>query len=196
MSNRKLGCGVGFSSLVLVLAACGGSSADDLGTGGAGGGSGGAAGAAGADGGGGTAGAAGAAGSGGTGGQTCTPIALESIEAGAYHICGIDSVGKVWCWGDPSRGSLGQDAEMGDAPLGVTLEAPAIDLGLGWGHTCAVLDDGRVSCWGRNSHGQLGDGGTEDRSTPAIVEGVTDAVAVSASDLSTCVLTSAGEVSC
>jgi alpha-tubulin suppressor-like RCC1 family protein len=193
MANRKLGFGVGFSSLFLVVAACGGSSEDDLGTGGAGatGGTdgGGAAG-------GGAGGTSGAAGSGGSGGQTCTPIALESIEAGAYHICGIDAAGKVWCWGDPGRGALGQDADMGDEPLAVALDAPAIDLGLGWGHTCAVLDDGRVACWGRNSHGQLGDGGIEDRSTPEIVEGVTDAVAVSASDLSTCALNSAGEVFC
>ncbi|WP_437520448.1 hypothetical protein WME79_26830 [Sorangium sp. So ce726] len=37
-------------------------------------------------------------------------------------------------------------------------------------HTC-VIQGGRLSCWGANDEGQLGVGDTEDRTTPAAVEG-------------------------
>ena len=57
-------------------------------------------------------------------------------------------------------------------------DAVAIDAGSG--HTCAVRSGGSVVCWGANEEGQLGDGTLTDRRTPVRVDGLDDAVAVTA----------------
>jgi alpha-tubulin suppressor-like RCC1 family protein len=72
-------------------------------------------------------------------------------------------------------------------------------------HVCALLDDGSVKCWGENSTGQLGFapddaaanlGDRPHTSTPVLVEGVNNAVAVSAGSNHTCALISSGSVMC
>jgi alpha-tubulin suppressor-like RCC1 family protein len=63
-------------------------------------------------------------------------------------------------------------------------------------HTCALDLAGGAYCWGRNATGQLGDGTLIDRYTPTVVEGVTDAVEITAGDAHTCARSAAGTVSC
>ncbi|MBI3070640.1 MAG: hypothetical protein HYY84_00800 [Deltaproteobacteria bacterium] len=46
-------------------------------------------------------------------------------------------------------------------------------------HVCARQADGTVWCWGRNYYSQLGDGTPVDKSTPVLVPGLTDVVAIS-----------------
>ena len=60
------------------------------------------------------------------------------------------------------------------------------------------MGDGRVYCWGPNSYGQvLGDGTTDQIvTTPVQVAGVTNAAKVAAGYSATCVLTTAGGVTC
>jgi alpha-tubulin suppressor-like RCC1 family protein len=64
-------------------------------------------------------------------------------------------------------------------------------------HTCAVLGSGEVYCWGANTVGQLGNGASgADRTLPQRVDGLTDAVQVSAGDEHTCAVRRTGEVVC
>jgi alpha-tubulin suppressor-like RCC1 family protein len=61
-------------------------------------------------------------------------------------------------------------------------------------HTVVVKPDGTVWTWGGNGNGQLGDGTTTNRSVPAQVPNINDAIAVAAGSLHTLVLRSDGSV--
>ena len=54
-----------------------------------------------------------------------------------------------------------------------------VSIAAGQGFSAAVTLSGRVFTWGRGKYGALGSGRTEDRSTPAAVPGVADALQVS-----------------
>ncbi len=70
------------------------------------------------------------------------------------------------------------------------------DRGCRWRHhACAVLATGSVDCWGSNLNGELGDG-TDSRSTPVAVSGLSDAVGVSAQLGYACAVRSTGGVAC
>ncbi len=83
---------------------------------------------------------------------------------------------------------------------------PVVAIARGTDHACAVRDTGHVVCWGANAFGQLGDGTTTQRTVPALVVGIDDAVDVAiTSDAPfttsghadfTCALRSTGEVAC
>ncbi len=47
-------------------------------------------------------------------------------------------------------------------------------------HSLALLDDGAARAWGENILGQVGDGTTTNRDTPVLVQGVRNAVAITA----------------
>jgi alpha-tubulin suppressor-like RCC1 family protein len=76
-------------------------------------------------------------------------------------------------------------------------ECAALEVSAGGGHVCAVLTDGTVWCWGLNTSGQLGIG-TEGpgRDRPVRVEGIMDAVQVTAGGHHTCVLVSDSSIWC
>lgn len=74
---------------------------------------------------------------------------------------------------------------------------PAVSqLAAGASHTCVVTEQGRVACWGSNVDGQLGDGSTEDRSTPAPVLGVENALGVASGSYHACALLADGTAQC
>ena len=58
---------------------------------------------------------------------------------------------------------------------------PATAIANGTAHSCALLADKTVSCWGVNSLGQLGNGTTDNSSTPQVVTGLSNAIAIAAS---------------
>jgi alpha-tubulin suppressor-like RCC1 family protein len=83
---------------------------------------------------------------------------------------------------------------------------PVVAIARGTDHACAVRDTGHVVCWGSNAFGQLGDGTTTQRTVPALVVGIDDAVdvaitsdgpytALGTADF-TCALRSTGQVAC
>jgi alpha-tubulin suppressor-like RCC1 family protein len=83
-------------------------------------------------------------------------------------------------------------------PAAAPVAAPAqrhATIAAGVSHTCALVR-GAVYCWGSNAHGQLGDGTDVDRTDPAPVPGLSDAIAVTAGTWHTCALRQVGEVLC
>ena len=133
------------------------------------------------------------------------PVRVQNITdavamgAGWEHACAVHATGEVSCWGDNSRGELGNGEESGFQPLPVKVGDidDAVAVTAGHWHTCALRESGSISCWGANHDGQLGNGGDEDGSAvPVDVADISDAVAVSAGGEHTCALHSTGEISC
>jgi alpha-tubulin suppressor-like RCC1 family protein len=145
--------------------------------------------------------ASGQIGDGTTGGHRLKPARAGevapaiAVTAGAEHSCAVTDGGAVFCWGDNSRGQLG-DGTMNDRDLPARVPGlgPAVAIDAGDHHTCALLRGGDVACWGANDRGQIGDGTLSDRPSPKVVASAASSVATGA--LHTCAATSAGAVRC
>ena len=96
---------------------------------------------------------------------------LRLLE-GYLGTCALRDDGAAWCWGDASRGPVG-DGTHGDAwglrrtPVRVRSSGgpltDIVDLAVQRHHGCALDGSGSVWCWGANRNGQLGDGTRVDR---------------------------------
>ena len=103
---------------------------------------------------------------GGTGGaQSTTPVAVappaagvfEQIAAGNAFACARHEDGRVFCWGDNTRGTLATgDTTVKLAPVAVSLRTRAAQLTAKERVACALLTDGTLWCWGDNAEGQAG----------------------------------------
>jgi alpha-tubulin suppressor-like RCC1 family protein len=106
---------------------------------------------------------------------------VAAITAGFGDACAVTGSGGVLC----STRSV------------PALAATVAQVALGRHHTCALTTAGGVLCWGTNGSGQLGDGSTVSTSVPVPVVGLSGGVAaIGAGEDFTCVLTTAGGVSC
>lgn len=89
---------------------------------------------------------------------------VTAITAGHYHMCVLDSEGKVHCWGRNNYGQLGDgnisngssipvavDTTSGSSLYGKTLVA----VSAGYYHTCALDSEGHVHCWGESPLGNV-----------------------------------------
>lgn len=80
---------------------------------------------------------------------------VTDLSAGARHTCvvagerGTEDEGKVKCWGDNSKGQLG-DGTTTAAPTPVAVRGlpPVASVDAGDKTTCALTLDGDVYCWG------------------------------------------------
>ncbi len=104
---------------------------------------------------------------------------FHSMAGGTGHSCVIQSGGSLICYGDNSKGQIGN----GSGGVNVRVDAPyqVIASGVtkvfaGYTHTCAI-SSGALVCFGNNTFGQSGTG-TGDFSvltpTTIIASGVTD----------------------
>ena len=129
-----------------------------------------------------------------------------AVSTGAYHTCAILDNGDLKCWGWGARGQLGHGAttSLNSPPstainLGTGRTAVAVTAGAD--HTCAILDNGDLKCWGSDSNGQLGDGGSNANrnsppSAPINLGTGRTAIAVSATDDTTCAILDNGDLKC
>ncbi|HEY4059827.1 MAG TPA: hypothetical protein VGM39_24600 [Kofleriaceae bacterium] len=85
-------------------------------------------------------------------------IGMFPNYAAGDHVCGLDAVGKRYCWGANYAGQLGDGGvtyayspENADIAIWVTIASSRI-------HSCGIQNDASLWCWGRNMEGQIGTG--------------------------------------
>lgn len=125
---------------------------------------------------------------------------VRDISAGGRHSCAVSAAGRVFCWGDNSRGQLGDGTTTSSSlPVAVQgLGRGATAVAAGSEFSCAVDRRGNVWCWGSNGFGQLGDGTFTNSLTPVRVGGRlgSNVRAISAGGGHICALNGAGRVFC
>lgn len=74
---------------------------------------------------------------------------FQSITAGTWFTCGIDTSGKAWCFGAGENGQLGNSMTT-DAVAPVPVSGAHIFLALDAGadHACGIKADGSTWCFG------------------------------------------------
>jgi alpha-tubulin suppressor-like RCC1 family protein len=97
-------------------------------------------------------------------------LAWVSFDTDAFHSCGVDTSGSLYCWGRNTEGQLGLGHTTDTSlPTRVGTETHWTHVATGRFHTCAASNDGRVACTGANDDGQLGVGDTARRNVPTFV---------------------------
>ena len=114
--------------------------------------------------------------------------------------CVLTDGGDVRCWGDGDLGQLGYGGiQPSAAAVTVASLAHVVSISGSDAHACAALSDGRVACWGNLSEPQGKFGETDDSATrrrPVFIDGIRNAVAVSAGTFHECALLRDGHVKC
>jgi hypothetical protein len=142
----------------------------------------------------------------GSGADSTTPVNVAGLETGSsaiatgvLHACAIVADRGVMCWGNNSRGQLGDGSLVtGLSPVRVTPLENVQAVVAGNDHTCALSTDHVVRCWGGNTVGQLGTGAlaSEIRQPGQHVPIGQDVSSIAAGSNHTCALTVAGSVYC
>lgn len=123
------------------------------------------------------------------------------IKASNNTTCAIDTAGAVKCWGNNTRGQIGDGTSAGPRltptqVVGITSGATDVSLDTinnFW--ACAVVRS-QVKCWGSNPGYGLGDGINTASNTPVTVSGITNAVKVTVGSNHACALLSDGSLKC
>ena len=100
---------------------------------------------------------------------------LTQVTAGNDLTCALDSTGLAYCWGDDTRGQLGNNSNT-TSPVPVAVTATGVLSGVtltqisaGNAFACALGSTGAAYCWGYNASGQLGNSSTVSSSVPVAV---------------------------
>lgn len=86
-----------------------------------------------------------------------TELALTKLAAGSRHVCGIDTSGRLWCWGGGARGQLGQ-GEPDPSAIPLQFEGATRGAALGRDFTLVQRARGAIHGFGNNFFGQLATG--------------------------------------
>jgi alpha-tubulin suppressor-like RCC1 family protein len=136
---------------------------------------------------------------------TATPQAVPGLSSGVrqvttslyYASYAVKTDGSLLAWGSNDNGELGDGTTTSPrtAPQPVTgLTGPVASVAAGGFFGIAAMQDGTVETWGSNVFGNLGDGTTTDRDSAATVPGLSNIVAVGASEWSAYAITATGAV--
>ena len=83
------------------------------------------------------------------------------------------STKAVKCWGDNTRGQLGNGSLISSkVPTTVSTKPFASTISAGADFACMRLTLLPVLCWGDNGYGQLGNGGVRSHNVPVFVTGL------------------------
>ncbi|CAB1455247.1 unnamed protein product [Pleuronectes platessa] len=103
-------------------------------------------------------------------------IPVCQVACGSQHSVALTHDGRVYTWGQDTRGQLGlgQGKPFANSPqqLRSLSSTPLVHVAAGGEQSFALSVSGGVFGWGRNDRGQLGLGDTTDRQTPAAVKGL------------------------
>ena len=120
------------------------------------------------------------------------------VSPGGRHSCGLTNDGALYCWGDNSRGQLGDTTEIDrwtPTQVGSSQDWTHVSAG-GW-HTCGIRDDQSLWCWGDNGDGRLGTGSAiNNSSTPMAVANQYSWDAISAGSAHNCAIRTNGSLHC
>jgi alpha-tubulin suppressor-like RCC1 family protein len=118
----------------------------------------------------------------------------------ADFACGVAS-GIAYCWGDNSKGQLGNgsttSSSMAVAVEGIPAGVDVADVAVGYVSACALTTGGAVYCWGDNALGELGNNTTTSSSMALAVQGLSSGVtAISVGLAYACAVLTDGTAEC
>jgi alpha-tubulin suppressor-like RCC1 family protein len=94
------------------------------------------------------------------------------IDAGDVHTCAVTTDHRAYCWGNGTRGQVGDGKTyLRFAPRAVAGGLSFDRVSAGDAETCGETTGNRAYCWGDNTQGGLGDGTRTRRLTPVAVAG-------------------------
>jgi alpha-tubulin suppressor-like RCC1 family protein len=106
---------------------------------------------------------------------------FSAIAAGTTHSLALRTDGVVVSWGDGRKKQLGPNLTFSTVPTVVTGTSDIVAIAAGVAHSLALKSDGTVLAWGDDEFGQLGnDAASLASSTPVVVSGATNIVAIAA----------------
>ncbi len=115
--------------------------------------------------------------------------------------CAVKTTGRLFCWGQDYRGSLGNGGADTPAEAPAQVSGNATDwqaVSAGLGHVCAMKVDHRIRCFGDDTFGQVGnDEARGSHSTPVAVAGdPTNWATLATSENHTCATTQDDRLFC